>query len=178
MNTERVKALLRREWKLSRKFYLSSLIGILGMTLLFVLFELSMRFGNLNTLDSDELAAVRGVIWMLAIVVTAYGPICQAATENGVFKSDIQANWLRYSYALPITPTERAGARMLLLLLVQAAGFLLSVLGFAFSLRMLGWNFSGYSVLILLAVLDISLIAMLVQICFIFRARDLKTYSG
>ena len=67
---------------------------------------------------------------------------------------------------------------MILLLLVQAAGFLLSVLGFAFSLRMLGWNFSGYSVLILLAVLDISLIAMLVQICFIFRARDLKTYSG
>lgn len=177
MRTERVKALVWREWRLSRKYYLTGLAAILGLTLLFVLFELSMRFGNMKSLDAETLSIVRMTIWGLALVIAGSGPGCSAATENGVHKSDIQANWLRYSYALPITPAERAGARMLLLLIVHTAAILLSVLGLAVSLRMLHLHLSIYAVLFLLAVMDVCLIVMQVQLWFLFRARDMKTYS-
>lgn len=178
MRTERLKALLWREWKLSRKFYLSSWAALLGMMLVYVLFEMSMRFGNLKSLDTDELTAVRMVISFLAISIAAYGPIAAAGSDNGMHKKDIQANWLRYSYALPVTPEERAAARMILLVLMQAAGFLLSVLGLAFALRMVNWQFSIYAVLILLVILDISLLVILVQYVLVLRARDMKAYAA
>lgn len=178
MRTERVKALLWREWKLSKKFYITSIAALLGIGIVFLLFELSMRFGNLKSLHHDEMSAVRMVIWFLSLVVTAYGPVAYSASENGTHKKDIQANWLKYSYTLPVTPDERAAARMILLLCVQAAGLLLSVGGLAISLRMLGSHFNIYAFLILLALLDIGLLVMLVQDAFILRARDTKSYSA
>lgn len=178
MRTERVKALLWREWKLSKKFYISGFAAIFGIGLVFLLFELSMQFGNLKSLRSDELGAVRVFVWYISLTVTAYGPVAVSASENGTHKKDIQANWLKYSYTLPVTPNERAAARMILLLGIQAVGFLLSAGWVTFSLKMLGSHFSIYAFLILLVILDIGLLMLLIQYAFILRARDTKSYSA
>ena len=178
MRTERVKALIWREWKLSRKFYISGFASLFGIILVFLLFELSMRFGNLKSLDSDELRVIRMFIWSLTLMLTAYGPTAVSASENGTHKKDIQANWLKYSYTLPVTPNERAAARMILLLCIQAVGFLLSAGGLSFSMKMLGSHFSIYAFLILLVILDIGLLMLLIQYAFILRARDTKSYSA
>ena len=137
-----------------------------------------MRFGNLKSLDSDELRVIRMFIWSLTLMLTAYGPTAVSASENGTHKKDIQANWLKYSYALPVTPNERAAARMILLLCIQAVGFLLSAGGLSFSMMMLGSHFSIYAFLILLVILDIGLLMLLIQYAFILRARDTKSYSA
>ena len=178
MRIERVKALLWREWKLSKKFYISGFAAIFGIVLVFLLFELSMQFGNLKSLDSTELGAVRVFVWYITLTITAYGPVAVSSSENGVHKKDIQANWLKYSYALPVTPNERAAARMILLLCIQAVGFLLSACWVTFSLKMLGSHFSIYAFLILLVILDIGLLMLLIQYAFILRARDTKSYSA
>ena len=178
MRTERVKALIRREWKLSKKFYLSGFAAIFGIGLVFLLFELSMQFGNLKSLRSDELGAIRVFVWYISLTVTAYGPVAVSVSENGTHKKDIQANWLKYSYTLPVTPNERAAARMILLLCIQAVGFLLSAGWVTFSLKMLGSHFSIYAFLIMLVILDIGLLTLLIQYAFILRARDTKSYSA
>ena len=178
MRTERVKALIRREWKLSKKFYLSGFAAIFGIGLVFLLFELSMQFGNLKSLRSDELGAIRVFVWYISLTVTAYGPVAVSVSENGTHKKDIQAKWLKYSYTLPVTPNERAAARMILLLCIQAVGFLLSAGWVTFSLKMLGSHFSIYAFLILLVILDIGLLMLLIQYAFILRARDTKSYSA
>ena len=178
MRTERVKALLWREWKLSKRFYISGFAAIFGIGLVFLLFELSMQFGNLKSLRSDELGAVRVFVWYISLTVTAYGSVAVSASENGTHKKDIQANWLKYSYTLPVTPNERAAARMILLLGIQTVGFLLSAGWVTFSLKMLGSHFSIYAFLILLVILDIGLLMLLIQYAFILRARDTKSYSA
>lgn len=109
----KIRALLYRQYKISRNSMLFQLIGSMLVILLALLAQLSMRCGNLQTLvtgDTDAELAVRIVllIFLLTLSLVTAGSV--QSCGDGILKSDVKTGWMRYSYALPVSGHQRAAA--------------------------------------------------------------------
>lgn len=131
------RSLIYREWKLTRKRYIITLLLIILMGVLVMLpFILGLEEND----PEESVEEATAVATIFSMVVTVTGGVA-AGTNNGVNKADISANWKRYSYALPTTSKQQAAAD----LMVKSA-FTIFVgilcLGFSFLLQ----GFTGCSV--------------------------------
>lgn len=179
MRTETLKALLRKDWRLSRKYYISGLIAMVILAAVFMLFALSMQFGNLRNLAEDERAVTKVVIGFLGCFTMLLMPHSIAGTDANLHRADLDANWLRYSYSLPVSPKERAFSRFLLITAAQLIAIVISIAGMAviskFQLnRAVTWR----TVLIPVLCSTLVSLVLLVTVFFTTKARDRKAYGA
>ncbi len=165
------QSLLYREMRICRK-------GNILRTVLLILFTgmmwgmlLTFRFGGLA--DTAEAANALDLMVNNAILHTALIGVMVGLGQDEVFKSDLNAGWMRYSYALAITPTDRALVRIVRLSILTAAGMVaasLNIIGFCAFMdvpfRM------GYITLQFLA-LDFMLVIEIISEFFVLAARSL-----
>lgn len=177
MRREKLKALFFQEWKLTKKFYLSGLLACLILTALLFLVFLSLRSGTLSRRNEDEQLAIRYFLGYIGIFLLTCAPNAIAASDSGIHKADLDANWLRYSYAMPISPTERALSRFLFFMVIQLTGLLLSVIGMVISCRLIHFPLTWRTFLFPVAISAVTSIGLLLICFFTLRARDKKTFS-
>ena len=144
MKAERIKALLWREWRITRKTYMTNILVFFIIVGFFWLIRLSMSVGNLAPVfkDSPLLNEFNSMIYYSAAslgAVIAFVPV----SDITCMQADINANWLRYSFALPITPEIRATELYICKLIKIAAAFVLSVLNGLITAKITGTPFTG-----------------------------------
>jgi len=127
----RYRALLYREWLLSRKHHITNLIVLILLAVLLDLILLSAQIGNLapavqNDDDARKLFEILGLYAFPLLIAGAAA--CVAFSDSRVKHADIQSNWLRYSFGLSITPVMRAAVQYTIILICMTVGYLVSVI--------------------------------------------------
>lgn len=116
----RFRSLLYHEFQLSKK----GIIIRLGLLMLWAGFMWAVMLSI--AANGQDLTALSGVEEAM-IVITALVCVTASLVMDDVFKADLYSGWLIYSYALPVTPFERAAVRF-------ARRFMMCAVGMAFSL--------------------------------------------
>ena len=125
------RALLYREWRISRKHHITNFIVLILLAALLDLILLSSQIGNLapavqNDDDARELFEILGLYAFPLLIAGASA--CVAFSNSGVMRADIQSNWLRYSFGLAVTPVMRAAVQYTIILICMVIGYLISMI--------------------------------------------------
>ena len=172
MTAARIKALVWREWRIIRRGYLSSMIMLFMVAGFFWLIRLSMSVGNLAPIfgDSEILKEFGGLLYYsgtVLVAVVAYTSV----TDVSVLTADLNANWLRYSFALPITPAARATSRYIIKLIKLAVGFGFAMLNGVLSAKVMHIPFTSDMVWFLTALLAAMILCDALSVFFNSQAR-------
>ncbi len=116
---EKYKALLYREWKISRKFYLLRVL----LLLLFDMLVIGVFMGEFETNEVSQAEITLMYLGVSYLIVLLGGAII--GEDNGVYKADVDTGWFRFSQALPLTAFEKAVTRYLFKGLVLLIGSLM-----------------------------------------------------
>lgn len=172
MTAARIKALVWREWRIIRKGYLSSMIMLFMVAGFFWLIRLSMSVGNLAPIfgDSEILKEFGGLLYYsgtVLVAIVAYTSV----SDVSVLTADLNANWLRYSFALPITPTARATSHYIIKLIKLAVGFGFAMLNGVLSAKVMDIPFTSDMVWFLTALLAAMILFDALSVFFNSQAR-------
>lgn len=91
---------------------------------------------------------------------------------DDVYKSDINSGWLKYSYALPITPLMRSAVRAVRLSITTAAGVIFSVVNAAGFCAVAGNSFGMGHIVLQIAAADLVLVILIIRDLFMFSAKN------
>ncbi|MBR4085893.1 MAG: hypothetical protein IKK33_16585 [Lachnospiraceae bacterium] len=169
---KKYKVLLFREWKVTKKFYITR-------TLLF-LFSVAM-FGVVAFVSSPKnggpavgAAADKTILaLMLSFFVGCLSAIL-VAEDNGTYKSDVNSGWLNFSRALPITSFEKAVVKYLFRAMVILVGMILTVLSVAEICLMVGTPIQLSAIYAFFWVVNIVLVIDLIHQAIIIYDIDMK----
>ena len=110
MTMTKLRSLIFREFKVSRKLY------IIKFAVLFAFFAFAVGGTFLFTGLFEELPEkenmVRSFTEMFSMLIILYSTGVFSLDDN-TFKSDLNSGWHNYSYALPITAAERAAVKLI-----------------------------------------------------------------
>lgn len=178
MRAAKLKSLVWREWRVERKNFYAIMLVIVVLCVFFWLFRLSMSVGNLAPIfggDDGILAEFGGMIYYLSTTLVGVLAVGTGYASHNVWISDINANWLPYSYTLPISAKERTITRYIIKLGEMAAGFCLAVINGIVTAKITGTPFTGHMVLLFLACAALVICYDALLQFFVLRAR---TASG
>ena len=170
-----VKALAWREWRLVRKDFISAMSIFIVLTALFWLIRLSMSVGNLAPVfeGSEMLGEFNAIIYYASISLVGCG--AAALGMNTAALPDIQANWLPYSFALPITPRMRATGIYIVKIMRMLTGSLFAILNAFVTAKITGMTFSAHTVWLIAA---FSAAFLLYDTLLTFFATKARTAKG
>ncbi len=165
------RSLLFREIKLNKKTNIMMIILLIVMSGFYTVGIYAVK----NDPESNGMA--ESMVLMLSSVLSM---LCSmpGIMQNESFKKDINVNWLRYSYTLPVTSKDRAaiqvvyknGVSIILMLL-----FYLPVI--ALYCHIAETEFSGIYVIIYLLVYASMMLVGIFSNCFILSARSEDEYK-
>ena len=164
------RALLYREWRLNRK-------GLLcqgGMSLLYA----GMLWATcLSSMQNTGMSPEEQHAWMETMVQICGMAFAMLEGLLGLYvdyayKADLETGWLRYSYALPITPRDRIFARMTRTGLCTALGMGFGLVNIVGLCAVTEVPFSAGYLVMQAAVLNIVLLSVIVNECFTLAARN------
>ena len=137
-----IGTLVWREWRLTRKEFFSGMSIVIVLTALFWLVRLSMSVGNLAPVfeGSELLGEFNAIIYYSSIGLVS--SIAAGCGSNMSALPDIQANWLQYSFALPITPCMRATGIYITKIMKMLIGLLFAVLNILVTAKITGMQVS------------------------------------
>ena len=104
------RSLLFREWKISRRHYVTRVLMVVcfaALLLLAVFAAWKDDFANASASELEELRSAIDMFGMMFGMLTAI----LAVYDTDVLQSDVNCGWHRYSLALPITAKDKALAR-------------------------------------------------------------------
>lgn len=158
------QSLMYREFRVSRKSILLQ-AGLL-LILLASAWGLLISIGA-NDLDADAQYMVSHTIMIVTALIAALSLLVDES-----FQSDVHSGWLNCSYALPITPFERAAAKFALRLSVIFSFTLLSLANSAAICAYLHESFSANYIVWHLVILTAMFGLSLPNNLFLLRARN------
>ena len=126
----KLRALLFREWRLNRKAQLLQLLLTLLYAGMMWAACLSNMYGDSLEDPAERALTLRWMIQLSALMLALLSG-CLGLSMDFTLKSDLESGWLRYSYALPITPRDRVLARMLRSAVATGIGTVFSLLNIA-----------------------------------------------
>lgn len=129
---KKYKALLFREWKITRKFYIFRSLLFLFFVVMFALASYVMARTSGVTEDGIKLNGLEGegaymAASLLSFILYLFAGV-MAAEDNGAYKSDVSSGWLNFSWALPVTSSEKALVKYLFRVIVILIGLVLSTI--------------------------------------------------
>ena len=174
------RALLWREWRLMRKSLFISCGVAAGTMVIYWLIGLSARIGNLRTLMGNDSDAAILQTWfggrVSLFILAAFSAVGIIGTP-GTHPADIHANWLRYSFGLPISPKLRAAVRWTMVLLQMLFCFVLNVINMMMARIFFDVQFTGENLLVLALMLAIGLLFHIFLTVYPLSARTHSEYQ-
>lgn len=168
---KRLSSLFYREMKLSARHYI---VRLLLLVLIVGFAALSLLVVGSNSAHGEE--DMSGFTVMLIYIIAVVAGVV-VSEDNGVFKADMGANWLRYSCALPIAAVQKALTRTLVKLLSIIVGMGVTIAGAAAVCAMTGSTLEASAIMNFILILDIFLLYDMIQQIFILRATDADEFK-
>lgn len=99
-----MKGLIFRELYLTRKTYISAFCTYLLITLLLVLINLSISFGNLKDIISAENGeSTKNTIFYISVIIPSAALYIMSAANFELVDKDMTTRWLTYQYTIPVS---------------------------------------------------------------------------
>lgn len=152
------KSLLYREFCLARK---NTVMGFISLLLIEVFF----MFG-LSGMPEEE--AQLALIMVNATICALVAALTNTAMN---FMPDIKSGWLKYSYTLPVTPSDRAKAISSVKIIISSVGMVFSVIFAALNCRIAGVKLTGMYPVLFIIIYVIMQAGSIIQNFFIYSAR-------
>ena len=169
------RSLFFQDQRLNRK------VNIIRAIMLILFF--GMMWAALITIKNDDSLyadEVKSNLESFAYMVSIYAAFISATTGLALgdsIKRDIMSGWLRYSYALPITPSDRAKTIIARNINTSAVSMLfctLNIIGFC---KLAGLRFTCGFIIVELACLIMFEIMEIILNYFTFSARNMDDYK-
>ena len=178
MTSAKLKMLVWRDWRLCRKTYLSGLAACIVVTVFFWLIRLSMSVGNLAPIfaESDLLTEFGSVLYYMSTLLVATVSM-SLLLDVKTLQSDINANWMCYSFTLPIAPKERAAGIYIVKLIKMLLGFGFAALNAFVTAKITGMPFTADMIWLLTAILACILFYDTAIQFFLSKARTIRGIS-
>lgn len=165
---KKYKVLLFREWKITKKFYISKIFLFLVFVALFVVAAFVVGPKN-NGAATDTTILALGLSFFMGCL-----PAVLVAEDNGLYKSDVNFGWLDFSRALPVTSFDKALAKYLFKSIVILVGLALTILAAAGICFQVGEPIQMAGVYAFIWLVDIVLVYDLVKQYIVMYAIDIK----
>lgn len=180
MTAAKRKALIWREWRLTRKSFFMGLIVCFSLLGFFWLVRLSMSVGNLAPFfsDSEIVTEFSGLLYYAAVALSTTALLSAFISDNTVLLADMNSNWLRYSFALPIPAKTRATVSYIVKLGKVLVAVLLLIPSAMLSAKINGQEFSPYIIWFILVATALTLTYDTLLQIFISAARTVKQYNA
>ncbi len=165
---EKYKSLLYREWKITKKFYLLRIV-------LLLLFTALLGGGMIYAVNVGvEVGGANDGAWLFLLYLLVLFIAAASGEDNGVYKSDVNSGWLKYSWALPVTAHEKAVTRSAFRAIVVLIGTIYMFVSIGVICAITGFARMATVVYVFFWGLDIILIFHMVHDFIIMRAVDKK----
>lgn len=174
ISTSRFTSLMFREFRLTKKN--TMLYGVL------LLLWAALTWGVLLSLDANGIDSNELTVDNLIIETALLGAV--VLFIDNLHHADIVSGWITYSYALPITPFERAAVRFVRRFIICVATCLISIINSVAVCVYLGKNFAANYVVWHILAFSAVLWCSLPDAYFNLRARNgenakkMRTVSG
>ena len=168
--------LVYREAVMSLKYLKSSITGFMSISIMFLLFRLSMVCGNLaSAFDfGEEVGAVVNpmLIGLDFTPVVMLGAMLMSLAESDEHETAV--GWRRFRMTLPVSPWKYALAKFTFVAIILAAAMVLGIIYMAISCSISGTAFDGRMSGMILVILTMMLaFAMLMKILvFVFGSME------
>ena len=113
------RSLIFREFRVTRRTVILRLILILLIVAVFILPLLMGVFSDPEPGEEDLFS-----LYMVLPLLAGTAGIL-ASFDTGIYKSDVNTGWARYSCVLPVTARQKAGAMLAAKLILMAAAFVI-----------------------------------------------------
>lgn len=168
--------LVYREAVMSLKYMKHALTGSVGTIIVFLLFRLSLKCGNLALLfadDSESMSIASPILFGLDFTpVVMLGAMLVCLAESDAHET--AAVWRRFRMTLPVSPWKYALAKFTFVAIILAAAMVLGIVYMAISCSISGTAFDGRMIGMILVILTMMLaFAMLMKILvFVFGSME------
>lgn len=168
--------LVYREAVMSLKYLKSSIIGFMSISVMFLLFRLSMECGNLaSAFDfGEEVGAIVNpmLIGFDLTPVVMLGAMLMSLAESDEHETAV--GWRRFRMTLPVSPWKYALAKFTFVAIILAAAMVLGIIYMAISCSISGTAFDGRMIGMILVIFTMMLaFAMLMKILvFVFGSME------
>lgn len=157
------RSLLYREFRLCKKDNIIRVALIASYTVMMWFAVITAR-----GIEEVEIGSIANTICVMLSAVCIASCLCL----DDVYKSDINSGWLKYSYALPITPLMRSAVRAVRLFITTAAGVIFSVVNAAGLCAVAGNSFGMGYIVLQIAAADLVLVILIIRDLFMFSAKN------
>lgn len=169
----KLRSLIFRELKACQKLY------IIKFAVLFAFYAFAIGGTFLFTGLFEELSEKENMIksfsQMFSMLVMLYSTVIFAG--DNTFKSDLNSGWHNYSYALPITASERAAVKIIRWIGTLGISVLLGMVFVVIINRIAGEQFRSGYVSAQFIFLDFFLLLEIITDLFVLRARNTDEYK-
>lgn len=168
--------LVYREAVMALKYLKSSITGFMSISVMFLLFRLSMVCGNLASVFDfgEEVGAIVNpmLIGLDFTPVVMLGAMLMSLAESDEHETAV--GWRRFRMTLPVSPWKYALAKFTFVAIIFAAAMVLGIIYMAISCSISGTAFDGRMIGMILVILTMMLaFAMLMKILvFIFGSME------
>lgn len=179
MKISHIKALIWRDWRISGKNFIRVMSIGFSLCAIFWLIRASMSYGNLHVIfDTDAfIAGFSGILYYTSTSTAAVTMIGYALADNTTLSADLNSNWMRYSFVLPIMPQDRAAASVIIKAYKLLAGLAFTVLNGFITAKITGVPFTGHMMLFFLCIAVGAMIYDLYASLFCLRARSAAQFQ-
>lgn len=127
-----MKGLIYRELYLTRKTYISAFSTYLLITLLLVLINLSIYFGNLRDIISAENGeSTKNTLFYISVIIPSAVLYLMSAANFELVDKDITTKWLTFQYTIPVSTKKCAFVKILIITVSIIIAFALSMANMA-----------------------------------------------
>ena len=169
----KLRSFVFREFKICRKSY------IIGFLVLFAFFAFiitgTFLLPGFFSDESEKDSLIKSFSQMFSLLIILFSTVIFAG--DNTFKSDLNSGWNNYSYALPITASNRAAAKLIRLIITLGISILLGMVCVFIVNSIAGTPFKIEYVVIQFIFLDFLLLSKIIVDCFVLRARNADEYK-
>lgn len=169
MTAVKFRSLMFREFRLSKK----GIILQFGLLLAWIALTWGLLLSSdANGLMGGELSGIADIIIMMTALYSA-----MYLTNDEIFKADINSGWLKFSYALPITPLERTAARFVCRASVCLGSALIGLCHGAALCAYTGKPFGANNIVLYIVIFAAVMLGSLPGNIFTLRARSQEDFK-
>lgn len=134
-----MKGLFFRELYLTRKTYISAFMTYVLITLLLVLINLSISFGNLRDIISAENGeSTKNILFYISVIIPSAVLYIMSAANFEIVDKDIATKWLSFQYTIPVSTKKCAFVKIAIISASITLAFALSMANMALFCNLYG----------------------------------------
>ena len=167
------RSLIFREFKVCQKLYIIKFLVLLAF-FAFVITGTFLLPGFFSD-ESEKDSLIKSFSQMFSLIIMLYSTV--VFSGDNTFKSDLNSGWNNYSYALPISPSERAAVKIIRMIITLGISILLGMVCVVLVNSIAGTPFKIGYVVIQFIFLDFLLLKEIIVDCFVLRASNFDEYK-